>query len=110
MDSADIHRAKRLLLAAYNNLQNQPRSLHTVRTVIVVRWGTCKILLRETPTTMPLWLEVIDVASDMVTDRVGFLTIDEGIPHLSTFFRDDRTRTRNAVHAGNQELRLACAA
>ena len=73
MDSADTHRARRLLLAAYNNLQIQPRSLHNVRTVIVVRWGTCKILLREIQTAMPLWLEVIDVASDMTIDLIGFL-------------------------------------
>jgi len=88
--SADLQRAKRLLVAAYNLIQVQTCSSLNVRSVIVVRGLRSKINLSEIPECRrwPLWLDLSEVASDKPIDSAGFLTVDDGVPHLAALLRD----------------------
>jgi hypothetical protein len=87
--SADIERARQLLFRAYNLVQRQPRSSHDVCSIVVVSGLRSWIKLSEiTGSTLPLWLDLSEAESDKPIDSVGFLTIDDGVPHLAALLRD----------------------
>jgi hypothetical protein len=45
--------------------------------------------LREiSGSALPLWLELSEAESDKPIDSVGFLTVDDGVPHLAALLRD----------------------
>jgi hypothetical protein len=87
--SADIERARRLLLKAYNLVQMQPCSSHDVRSIMVVSGLRSRIKLSQiTGSTLPLWLDLSEAESGKPIDSVGFPTIDDGVPHLAALLRD----------------------
>ena len=88
-DSADIHRARKLFAAAYNTLRLQPRVPDTICAVTVVRWGAYKIVLSEScKSTLPLWLDVIETASNKSIDSAGLATADDAVSQLAWFLRE----------------------
>jgi len=87
--SADIERARQLLLKAYNLVQMQPCSSHDVRSIMVVSGLRSRIKLSQiTGSPLPLWLDLSEAESGKPIDGVGFPTIDDGVPHLAALLRD----------------------